>query len=219
MGDEQLFWLWIAGFVAFFVLLLVFVSRQSSKKRQAFTRLAQELGIQDARRSWVMGVGVRGTWNGFAVRLELIARYKGVPERLLTTIALQSPGRILITRRTGRRLNKPLTLFGPPIVTPMTLADAERFWIRSDQPALVERLFAPREVAPLLEQNLIERFDLVDLGPRRLIVRRATDERQVRAKYGIATFNFKRDTSYIETIAREEWALATMIVRELSLQR
>jgi hypothetical protein len=219
MSDEQLFWLWIAGFVAFFAVLIVFVSRESAKKQQIFTRLAAELGIGDVRRSWVMGAGVRGTWNGFAVRQQLIARYKGVPERLLTTITLQSPGRILITRRTGGRFSKPLTLFGPPLVTPMTLADAERFWVRSDQPALVERLFAARGIAPLLEQNLIERFDQVDLGARRLVIRRATDERQVRAKYGIAAINFRRDTAYVETIAREEWTLATTIVHELSLMR
>ncbi|HEV7919707.1 MAG TPA: hypothetical protein VGR02_02835 [Thermoanaerobaculia bacterium] len=218
MTEEQVFWLALGGFALLFALLMIYASKRSSKRQQIFTRIAQELGIQDVRRSWLVGAGVRGTWNGYPVRQQLLGRYKGVPERLLTTVTLQSPGRIMITRRVGKVLSKPMTLFGPKLVTPMTPAVQERFWVRSDQPAFVERFFASSEAVPLLEQNLIERFDLVDLNARRLLVRRATDERQVRARYGIATINFKRDMRYIETIAREEWALATMIIRELSLR-
>jgi hypothetical protein len=218
MNEEQVFWLAAGGFVVLFVLLIVYASKRSSKRQEVFNRMAQELGIQDVRRSWLAGAGVRGTWNGYAVRQQLLGRYKGVPERLLTTITLQSPGRIMVTRRIGKALSKPMTFFGPKLVTPMTAGVAERFWVRSDQPAFVERFFASSEAVPLLDQNLIERFDLVDLNAKRLLVRRATDERQVRAKYGIATMNFKRDLRYVETIAREEWALATMMVRELSLR-
>lgn len=218
MGEEQVFWL-TAGFcVVLFVLLIVYVARRSSKRQELFNRIALELGIQDVRPFWLAGAGVRGTWNGYAVRQQFLGRYKGIPERLLTTITLQSPGRIMVTRRTGQALSKPITLFGPQLVTPMAPGAAERFWVRSDQPALVERFFASSEVMPLLDQNLIERFDLVDLNAQRLVVRRATDERQVRARYGIAAVNFKRDPRYIETIVREEWALATMLVRELSLR-
>jgi hypothetical protein len=218
MTDEQVFWLSIGGFALLFMLLMIAASKRSSKRQQIFSRVAQELGFQDIRRSWLFGAGVRAAWNGYPVRLYLLGRYKSMPERILTRITLQSPGRILITRRSGKMMSKPFTLFGPPLVTPMTSGAAERFWIRSDQPAFVERLFASHDLAPLLDRNLIERFDLVDLGAKALVIRRATDLREVRARYGIGMINFKADLSYVEAIAREEWALATLIIRELSLR-
>ena len=220
MEEQQAVWFMVAGFAVFVALLLVFVAKRSSKRQAIFDRLALELGLQDVRRTWFLGAGVRGNWNGYAVRLQFMARYKGMPERILTTITLQSPARIMVTRRTGKTLSKPITLFGPSLVTTMHPAVEERFWVRSDQPAFVERFVMASAAVPLLEQNLIERFDLVDLNARRLVIRRATDERQVRAKYGLPAFDFKfkRDPRYIETIAREEWALATMMTQELSLR-
>lgn len=218
MSEQQTVLLVVAAFAVFFVLLVVFALRRSSQTVEAFYRLGQELGLQDLRRTRFFGAGVRGMWNGHAVRMQMFGRYKSMPERVITQIATQSPGRILITRRTGGILSKPMTMFGPPIVTPQNLPDPERFWVRSDQPAFIERFFAGSGVAPQLETNLIVAFDLVDLSAKRLVIRRATDESKVRNKYGIPMIRFRRDARYVETIAREEWQLATMMVRELSLR-
>ena len=145
-----------------------------------------------------------------------MARYKGVPERLLLIVNVASQARVIIKHR-GGFMSKPLTMFGPPIVEPMN-APREQYWIRSDELVYVERLFARAEVGPALEPNLIARFDQVDLKPRQLRILRAVDDSAVKKRFNRPFLKLGRDYELIETIASEEWKLATAIVEGLGLR-
>jgi len=125
---------------------------------------------------------------------------------------------VIVKRRILGFLSKPFTLFGPPLVEPTNLADRERFWIRSDEQALVERLVSYAEVPPALETNLIARFDVVDLQTKQLRILRAVDDRAVRKHFNRPLFRFGRDFELIDTIATEEWKLAVLIVEKLGLR-
>lgn len=152
-----------------------------------------------------------------AVELRHMGRQKGVPERILLAVTAASPARLTVKRR-GGFMSKPLTLFGPPIVEPMNPVLREHFWIRSDELALVERLFARAELTPEFERNLIARFDVVDLKPKQLRILRAIDDRAVKQLFNRPFLKFGRDYELIETIASEEWKLAVMIVDTLGLR-
>src|SRR5204862_4474237 len=112
----------------------------------------------------------------------------------------------------------PFVLFGPQLMTPQALPQPERFWVRSNEPAFVERLFADARIAQLLEENLIERFDRLNLGLSRLEIRRATDESRVKKKLNRPAFEWRSDPAYVETVGRAEWQLASAIVGQLSLR-
>lgn len=220
MNDVAAASILIGGGIVVFVFLLVVIARKmASKDRNAFQRLVLDFGWQDVRPARMLANGIRGTWNHFPVRLEKRARQKSVPEQLILKIDLQSPGRIIITRKFGNQWwNRPFALFGPSVITPLALSQPERFWVRSDEPAFVERLFADARIAQLLEENLIERFDRVVLGPNRLEIRRATDMSRVKKKLGRPTFEWSRDPKYVETVGRAEWQLASAIVGQLALR-
>ncbi|MGA8808518.1 MAG: hypothetical protein WB973_11625, partial [Thermoanaerobaculia bacterium] len=94
----------------------------------------------------------------------------------------------------------------------------EKYWVRSNELAFVERLFARAEVDPVLEPNLIARFDVVDLKPKQLRILRAIDDRAVKQRFNRPFIKFGRDYELIETIASEEWTLAVMIVDTLGLR-
>lgn len=219
MNDEAVVTLIGAGVVIVVALVAVAARGLGAKEREIFTRLAADFGWQEVRPLRMLVSGIRGTWNFFNVQLVKQARYKSTPERLTLTIQLQSPGRIVITKRFGNKWwNRPMVLFGPKVIRPLALADPDRFWVRSNEPAFVERLFGDARIAQLLEENLIERFDVVDLRPNRLVIRRATDERLVKRKLNRPTFEWRSNPAYLETVGRAEWELAKTIVGQLGLR-
>jgi hypothetical protein len=214
MTDVTAVWLLIGSAFVLFVLILVVVGRTSSLQKRLLP-LATSFGWESARSGWWNSI--RGRWRGMDVSLQHMGRNKGVPERLQLTVKCASPARVIVKRR-GGFLSKPLTLFGPPIVEPMNLANREQFWIRSDELALVERLFARAEVVPELDRNLIARFDVIDLKPKQLRILRAIDDSAVKKRFNRPFIKFTRDYELIETIAAEEWKLAVIIVEALGLR-
>jgi hypothetical protein len=218
MSDTQGISLIFGGALVLLVAILVLISRNSSTLQKRLLSLATSFGWEEPRRIWWWNGSMRGRWRGMNVELQHMGRYKGVPERLLLTLKTASPARVKIKRRTGGFLSKPITIFGPPLVEPMNIADRERYWIRSDELVFAERLFAHAEVAPALEPNLIAGFDVVDLRPKALRILRAIDDRAVKKHFNRPFLKLSRDYELIETIAAEEWRLATVIVESLGLR-
>ncbi|HEV7427101.1 MAG TPA: hypothetical protein VGQ46_12095 [Thermoanaerobaculia bacterium] len=216
MNDEAVVWIVFGGIIALTVVIVAIVARKSSTLSQRLAQQAVSFGWEAPRRVWWSGA-IRARWRGFEVELRHMGRYKGIPERLLLTVSTASPARVIVKRRAGF-LSKPLTLFGPPIVEPMNPAVSEQFWIRSDELAYVERLFARAVVAPEFERNLIARFDVIDLRPKQLRILRAIDDSAVKKQFNRPFLKFGRDYELIETIAAEEWKLAVMIVETLGLR-
>jgi hypothetical protein len=218
MSDTQGISLIFGGALVLLVAILVLISRNSSTLQKRLLSLATSFGWEEPRRIWWWNGSLRGRWRGMNVELQHMGRYKGVPERLQLTLKTASPARVKIKRRTGGFLSKPITIFGPPLVEPLNIADRERYWIRSDELVFAERLFAHAEVAPALEPNLIAGFDVVDLRPKALRILRAIDDRAVKKHFNRPFLKLGRDLELIETIATEEWKLATVIVETLGLR-
>jgi hypothetical protein len=198
-------------------LSLIVISKKSSALGVRLLRLVVSSGWEAPRRVWWTGA-IRGRWQGFDVELLHMGRYKSTPERLRLTMSTSSPARVIVKRKTGSFLSKPFTLFGPPLVEPMNIAGSERYWVRSNELVFAERLFAHAEVAPALEPNLIAAFDVVDLQTKQLRIMRAIDDRQVKKHFNRPMIKFGRDYDLIETIAKEEWRLGTVIVQALGLR-
>jgi len=215
MSDVQGAWLLIGGAVVLTVIIIVVVARQSSGLSERLLRLATSFGWE-ARRGWWPGT-IRGRWRGMDVDLSHMNRYKGTPERLLLSVKTAAPARVIIKHR-GGFLSKPLTLFGPPIVEPMSVRDREKYWVRSNELAFAERLFSRSGLEPALEPNLIAWFDVVDLRPKQLRILRAIDDRAVKKRFNRPFIKLRRDYELIETIAAEEWRLAVTIVETLGLR-
>jgi hypothetical protein len=217
VSEDQIAWLVIGASVVAGVAIVVMLARKSSAVSERLSRLVTSFGWEAPRRVW-WSRAIRGRWHGFDVELRHMGRYKGVPERLLLTVKTASPARVILKRRTLGFLSKPMTLFGPPLVEPMNIADRERYWVRSDELVFVERLLSHAEVAPALEPNLIARFDVVDLQPKQLRILRAVDDHAVKKRFNRPFFKFGRDLELIDTIATEEWRLAVVIVESLGLR-
>jgi len=217
MRDEQLVSIIISVSVLLAMVIVRVVVRKSSGLADRLLRLVTSFAWEAPRGIWWSGA-IRGRWRGFEVELRHMNRYKGVPERLLLTVKTASPARVIVNRRTSGFLSKPITLFGPPLVEPMNMADRERYWVRSDELVYAEQLFSRAAVAPALEPNLIARFDVVDLQPKQLRILRAVDDRAVKKHYNRPLFKFGRDVELIETITSEEWRLAVVIVEALGLR-
>lgn len=217
MNEEQTVWIVIGLAAVLAVALIVILARKSSALSERLERLVTSFGWEAPRRVWWTGA-IRARWRGFDVELRHMRRYKSTPERLLLMVKTASPARVIVKRRILGFLSKPITLFGPPLVEPTNLPDRERFWIRSDELVLVERLVAYAEVPPALETNLIARFDVVDLGPKQLRILRAVDDRAVRKHFDRPFLKFGRDYELIDTITTEEWTLAALIVEKLGLR-
>jgi hypothetical protein len=198
------------------VAVVATLARKSSALSERLGRLVTSFGWEAPQRVWWNGA-IRGRWRGFNVELRHMVRYKGIPERLQLMVSTASPARVIVKRR-GGFMSKPMTLFGPPIVEPMNVANREQFWIRSDELVFVERLFARAEVAPEFERSLIARFDVVDLKPKQLRILRAIDDSAVKKHFNRPFIKFTRDYELIETVASEEWRLAVMIVETLGLR-
>ena len=217
MSDEQIVWLVAGASVVLAVLIISVLARKSSALSERLMRLVNSFGWEGPRRIWWSG-SIRGRWRGFDVELRHMVRYKGIPERLLLTVKTASPARVIVKRRTGLFLSKPMTLFGPPLVEPMNVANREQYWIRSDELVFVERLFSRAEVAPALEPNLIARFDVVDLQSKQLRIMRAVDDSAVKKHFNRPFLKFGRDLELIDAIATEEWKLAVVIMESLGLR-
>jgi hypothetical protein len=216
MNEEQTVWIVVAAIVVFAIALVVLLAKKSSTLSERLMQQATSFGWEAPRRIWWNGA-IRARWRGIPIELRHMARYKGVPERILLTVNVASQARVIIKHR-GGFMSKPLTLFGPPIVEPMNIANREQYWVRSDELVYVERLLARAEVAPALEPNLIARFDVVDLRPRQLRILRAVDDSAVKKRFNRPFLKFGRDYELIETIASEEWRLAVVIVEALGLR-
>src|SRR4051812_6391810 len=215
MRDEQIVWMVIAAIVVFAGLVVAVVAKKSSELSERLLRLTTSFGWEAPRRIWWNGA-IRARWRGIPVELRHMARYKGIPERILLTVNVASQARVIIKHR-GGFMSKPLTLFGPPIVEPMNLRDREKYWVRSNELAFVERLFSRAEVEPALEPNLIASFDVVDLRPKQLRILRAIDDRAVKKRFNRPFIKLHRDYELIETIAAEEWRLAGAIAETLGV--
>lgn len=217
MSDEQAALTVIGVIVVAGIALAVLLVRRSSTLHERLLRLVTTFGWEGPRRVWWSGA-IRGRWRGIDVELHHMARYKGIPERILLVVKAGFPARVILKRRTGGFLSKPLTLFGPPLVEPMNFAGRDQYWIRSDQPMFVERLFSRSEVAPTLEANLIAGFDVIDLQSRQLRILRAIDDSAVKKRFNRPFIKFTRDFELIETIASEEWGLAQVIAEGLGMR-
>ncbi len=217
MTEQQIPFIVIGASLLIAAVSLVVISKKSSALSARLAVLVTTFGWEGPRRIWWSGA-IRGRWQGLDVEMRHMGRYKSTPERLLLTMNTASPARVIVKRRTGGFLSKPMTLFGPPLVEPMNIAGRERYWVRSNELVLAERLFAHAEVAPALEPNLIAAFDVVDLQAKQLRVMRAIDDRLVKKHFNRPMIKFGRDYELIETIAKEEWRLATVIVQALGLR-
>jgi hypothetical protein len=216
VNEEPFAWLAVGASVILAGVVVATLARKSSALSERLARLVTSFGWEAPQRVWWNGA-IRGRWRGFNVELRHMVRYKGIPERLQLMVSTASPARVIVKRR-GGFMSKPMTLFGPPIVEPMNVANREQFWIRSDELVFVERLLARAEVAPEFERNLIARFDVVDLKPKQLRILRAIDDSAVKKHFNRPFIKFTRDYELIETVASEEWRLAVMIVETLGLR-
>jgi len=203
----------IVGVIALALLL----SRRTKALNQRLLSLAVSFGWEAPRLSWWNGV-IRGTWRGYPVQMSHMLRYKGIPERLQLIVKAASPSRLIIKRRTNAFLSKPMTLFGPPLIEPMNLRSRENYWIRSDRMTFAETLLSRGEVEPAIEPNLIAGFDVIDFRPKSLNIMRAIDDRAVKQRFGRPAIHWGRDVELIETIATEEWRLATVLVESAGLR-
>jgi hypothetical protein len=215
VSDDAPFYIWFCACAIAFAIIAI-VRMRSPALAERLSRLVKSFGWEAPNRIWWSGAW-RGRWRGFPVELRHIGRQKNIPERLRLTINAASPARLMVKRRSGF-LDKPLTLFGPPMVEPMNAALREHFWIRSDELAFVERLFARADVEPEFERNLIARFDEVELKPKQLRILRAIDDSAVKKHFNRPFFKFGRDYEEIDTIATEEWRLAVMIIETMGLR-
>ena len=128
-------------------------------------------------------------------------------------VSARFPGRVILKRRTEGLLSKPIMLFAPPFVEPMSFADRDKYWIRSNEQMFVDRVVTQAGFPAALEPNLVARFDVVDLRTGELRVLRAVDDREVKKRFDRPAFQLKRDVELIETIAGEEWRLGSLVVQ------
>ncbi len=216
MREEVAVFIGIALAAVIAIVAVASLSRRAKAIRQILTGLATSAGWSGLRNAFFAAAGVKGIWRSFPVSLSYHSRQKSTPERLVLKVRARTDGRLIVKRKfEGFFSNRPVTWFGPPVIELHQPAAAE-LWIRSDQPALAERLLGDSDLARRLVENLLARFDEVKIDRRGLKITRALDERPVRMKYGIGTFSMKFDPARYEAIAREELALAEALVEKLA---
>lgn len=192
--------LWVILAMAVLVVLVAMTqARRSKALAQRLELLARELGWTDVKFTHFLIIAVQGTWNGYAAKVRRAPRQKSIPERIITTLRVQAPARIWITRRQrGLWSGRPFTMFGPPIVD---LPLHQQFWIRADEITLAERLMMS-SAAAMLDRSLHGRYDLFRMSADRLLVQRASEQ----------------DPDGVARIAREELGLARAVVDALTLR-
>jgi hypothetical protein len=206
-----------AMFVAFMIVVMLVVRTRGTATYGRLAQIARSFGWENPQRVW-MGAALRAQWRGYNVELHHMHRYKSNPERLQLTVFVDSPGRLIVKRRSGGVFSKPMTVFGPPIVDVHSFAQHEDFWIRADDGMQIESLFSRKEFTKELDTNLIALFDTLDLEATKLCVSRALDDGVVKKKFTRPTFQWSRDLEFIERIAREEWPLAVAAIDALALR-
>ncbi len=208
MREEPFVFIGIGAAVTIFIVVIALLSRHTKAIREILAALATSAGWSGLRNVFLAGAGVKGMWRSFPVELSYHPRQKGVPERLVLKVRARTDGRLIVKRKfQGLFSNRPLSWFGPPVIDVHHPAAAE-LWIRSDQPALAERLFTDSDLARKVAGNLAVRFDEVRIDRRGLKVVRALDPRSP-----FSAVKFDR----VESIAREELELAEALVERLSV--
>jgi len=206
------------GIAVFATFLIVIAFRGSSKISQRLLEAARSFGWENPRRVWWNG-NVRGRWRGLAVELNHMNRYKGIPERLQLRIRGEAPqSRVIIKRRTGGFINKPMTMFGPPLVEPMSFAERDQYWIRADQMMQAEGVLGKKDVVAALGTNLVSAFDLVHIDKSGVRILRALDDAAVKERYHRPGIQWRRDPDFVERIAREEWPLGSAIAEAMGMR-
>lgn len=208
----------VIGIAILATLVIVIGMRGTSKITQRLLDAARSFGWENPRRVWWNG-NVRGRWRGLAVELSHMNRYKGIPERLLLRIRGDAPpSRVILKRRTGGFLNKPMTMFGPPLVEPMSFAEREQYWVRADEMMQTEAVLGKKDVVTALNPNLISSFDVVHIDKRGVRILRALDDAAVKERYRRPTIQWRRDAEFVEQIAREEWPLGAAIAEAVGMR-
>jgi len=194
---KPLWFIVVAGL--FLIIVMVVQSNQSKRLRERLEMMAREMGWAELRSSGFFVLMVQGIWNGYSVRVRRLARQKYTPERIATTIRIQAPARIIVTRRQhGIFAGRPVTLFGPPLVE---LPLYSQFWIRADEITLAERLMNS-SAAAMLDRLLQTRFDFLRLGGDQLVVQRVSAS----------------DPDNVARLAREELELLRVVIDALALR-
>ena len=211
MNDVALVWILTAGGIVVVVSVAVLVARSASSLQERLLHLATTWQWEAPAKVWWSGA-IRGRWRGLDVELRHMNRYKGVPERLQVRMKnARFPARVILKRRTDGIFSKPIVLFGPELVDLPGFAERDRYWIRSNERMIADRVVSSPGLAEALEPNLIARFDVVDIRPGELRVLRAIDVREVKKRFDRPLFQLRRDLELIEIIANEEWKLASLI--------
>ncbi len=165
-SDLQALWI-IAALCVFFGILVVVKLKRSKKVREQLEIVAREMGWSEVRSSIFPAASVRGIWNGHSVRIHRLPEGKTTPERIETNIRVQTAGRLAVTRRgVGIFANKPLPLFGTPLVDLPQYSD---LWICADEITFAERLM--NRIAAALERLLLGEGDFLRMGGDKLTVR------------------------------------------------
>ncbi len=205
----------IAIVIAIPALIAFVVRRRNEALLTVLLRVVTGAGWSDLRPMKFLASGYRGTWRSLPVELAYGGRQKSVPARFILKIAARSTTRALIKRRMYGLFGRPFTLFGPPLVE-LRYPAAKELWVRADEAAFAERLFADDKLALQIANNLVAAYDEVRIGPKGLRIIRSLDDRPVRAKYAMPAFTFKFEPERYEPIAREEIALGQALVEKLA---
>ncbi|HEV8435264.1 MAG TPA: hypothetical protein VGR95_17780 [Thermoanaerobaculia bacterium] len=189
----------IAGLVVLIILVFILQSNRVKRLRERLELLARELGWSEVRSSAFFVLAVQGLWNGYNVRIRRVPRQKRVPERIVATIRVQTPARIIITRRQrGIYAGRPLTLFGPPLIE---LPLYSQFWIRADEITLADRLMHS-SAAAMLDRFLMSRHDIFRIGGDNLSIQRLSST----------------EPDEVARLAREELELLRAVIDALALR-
>jgi hypothetical protein len=189
----------IIGVSVFLILIFLVQSNRAKRLCERLELLAREMGWSEVGSSFFYGLAVEGVWNGYNVRIRRLARRKGAPERIVSSISVQTPARIIITRRQhGVFAGRPLTLFGPPLVD---LPLYSQFWIRADEITLADRLMHS-SAAAILDRILVSRDDLFRMGGDDLLIQRVSSN----------------DPDEVARLAREELELLRGVIDGLALR-
>ena len=181
------------------LVVVVFQSNRAKRLRERLVMMAREMGWSEVTVTTFFMSGVRGTWNGYPVRIRLVPRQKSIPERLVSNIRVQAPARVTIMRRQrGLFSGRPVSLFGPPVVD---LPLYQQFWIRSDEITLIERLMRG-SAAAMIDRILRSRYDVLRMTRDDLLVQRVSAS----------------EPDEVARLAREELDLLRAVIDALALR-
>ena len=203
------------GLMAVIVIGLLFLARRRTKAiEQMLGPIVQSAGWSNLTKSGWVGTGVSGMWQRFPIEIHYHQRQKSAPERFIVRVVANNDLQLNIKRRfEGFFSNKPLTWFGPPLVE-VHQPSAGQMWVRGDQ-SLAERLFSDSKIAKAISDNLLTKFDEVQIDRSGLRVIRSLDAREVKEKYNLTRSGLSGDVMKFDPIAREQIAFAQALVDKL----